>query len=298
MMLGFDTLPGNDALKASLRTALDRRFPQAVLLSGSESSSTYAFAQAIAASLLCTGSGTHPCGVCASCRKLAHNAHPDFICIEAGDAEIKVEQARSIRDEAAILPNDGSRKVFILHGADHMNTSAQNALLKVLEEPPRYVFFLLTATQPGLLLQTIRSRCTIYQLAPQPVPLPDDPALLEPTREFLRALTNADEYRMLLAANGYGKLSKAAFRQAMDLLGTAVRDAALVPIGTAPLLPALAAESRALSRVLSAEKLLEAYDHLVLLSHRIEGNASIPLQCAVLAAGVYSLCCLPRETQM
>ncbi len=297
MMLGFDMLPGNDALKASLRTALERRFPQAVLLSGSEESSTYAFAQTIAAALLCTGSGTHPCGTCDSCRKLAHHAHPDLICIEAGDAEIKVEQARKIRDEAAILPNDGSRKVFILHGADHMNTSAQNALLKVLEEPPRYVFFVLTAAQSGLLLQTIRSRCTIYQLAPQPMPLPDDPALLEPAQAFLHALVHADEYGMMLAANHYSKLNKAAFRQAMDLLGMAIRDAVLTPIGTAPLLPALTNESRTLARTLSTQKLLAVYDHLVLLSHRMDGNASAPLQCAVLAAGVYSLCYLPRPAQ-
>ncbi len=297
MMLGFDALPGNDALKASLRTALERRFPQAVLLSGSDESSLYAFAQAIAAALLCTGAGSHPCGTCASCRKLAHDTHPDLICIQRDDTEIKVEQARQIREEAAILPNDGSRKVFILHGADHMNTSAQNALLKVLEEPPRYVFFVLTAVQPGLLLQTIRSRCTSYQLAPQPMPLPDDPALLEPAQAFLRALTRGDEYEMLLAAKHYSKLNKAAFGQAMEILCTAIRDAVLMPAGIAPLLPAFTELSRTLARTLSTQKLLAVYDHLVLLSHRIEGNASAPLQCAVLAAGVYRLCCLPRSTQ-
>lgn len=293
MMLGFDAFPGNDALKASLRTALDRRFPQAVLLSGPEGSGTHAFAQTIAAALLCTGVGNRPCGVCPSCLKLAHGTHPDVICIDEGDAEIKVEHARSIRAEASVLPNDGSRKVFIVHGAEHMNTSAQNALLKVLEEPPHYAFFLLTARQPGLLLQTIRSRCTIYQLAPQPISQPEDAALLDPVRGFLRALRNADEYDLLLAANGFSKLGKAAFGQAMDLLGTALRDAALSKIHAAPLLPALSAESRALS--LSAQKLLAVYDLLTELARRVEGNASIPLQCAVLAASAYSLCCLPRD---
>lgn len=292
MMLGFDTLPGNDALKASLRTALDRRFPQAVLLSGPEGSGTREFAQAIAAALLCTSAGNRPCGTCPSCLKLTHGTHPDLICLDEGDAEIKVEHARSIRTEAAILPNDGSRKVFILYGADHMNISAQNALLKVLEEPPRYAFFLLTARQPGLLLQTIRSRCTIYQLAPQPLSLPDDPALLEPVRDFLRALQKADEYGMLLAAHGFSKLGKAAFRQAMDFLGTAIRDAALSEIHAAPLLPALCTESRALR--LPAQKLLAVYDLVTTLSRRVEGNASIPLQCAVLAADAYRICCLPR----
>lgn len=292
MMSGFDTLPGNDALKASLRTALDRRFPQAVLLSGAQGSGKHAFAQTIAAALLCTGSGVRPCGKCPSCLKLAHGTHPDLICIDEGDAEIKVEHARSIQNESAVLPNDGSRKVFILHGAEHMNPSAQNALLKVLEEPPRYVFFLLTAAQPGLLLQTIRSRCTIYQLEPQPISLTDDPALLDPVHGFLLALGKADEYGMLLAANKFSKLNKAAFGQAMNLLGTALRDAALTHIHISPLLPTLAAESSTLS--LSAQKLLAVYDLVTQLAHRVEGNASIPLQCAVLAAGAYSICVLPR----
>ena len=226
-MPGFDALPGNTALKASLRTALDRRFPQAVLLSGPDGSGKTDFAQTIAAALLCTGASPRPCGACASCHKVAHGTHPDLIVIDEGDGEIKIETARNIRDEAAILPNDGDRKVFIIHNADRMNLSAQNALLKVLEEPPRYVFFILLSSQPGVLLQTIRSRCAIYQLEPPHVSADQNPELLEPSRAFLRAMAKGDEYGMLLGANGFAKLNKAAFQQAMTLLGTALRDAAL-----------------------------------------------------------------------
>lgn len=296
-MPGFDALPGNTALKASLRTALDRRFPQAVLLSGPDGSGKADFAQAIAAALLCTGPSPRPCSACASCHKVAHGTHPDLIVIDEGDSEIKVETARGIRDEAAILPNDGDRKVFIIRHADRMNANAQNALLKVLEEPPRYVFFVLVSSQPDVLLQTIRSRCAIYQLEPPHVSAAQDPALLEPARQFLRALAKGDEYGMLLGANGFAKLNKAAFQQAMTLLGTALRDAALVSVGAAPLVPALSAETRALSGALTAEKILAVYDHLALLSHRAEVNASAPIQCAVLAAGAYSICHPPRSAK-
>lgn len=296
MTLGFDALPGNDALKASLRTALDRRFPQAVLLSGPDGSGKSALAQALAAALLCTGPAPRPCGACASCHKISHGTHPDLIIVDEGEGEIKVETARRIRDEAAVLPNDGDRKVFIILHADWMNPSAQNALLKVLEEPPRYVFFLLASSQPGALLQTIRSRCTAYQLAPpSTAQLPDDPALLESARAFLRALTTGDEYGMLLGANGFSKLAKAPFREAMSLLQAAVRDAALSLAGTQPLVPSLAAETRALAGALTADKLIALYDHLALLSRRAEGNASAPIQCAVLAAGAYSICHPPRS---
>ena len=296
-MPGFDALPGNTALKASLRTALDRRFPQAVLLSGPDGSGKTDFAQTIAAALLCTGASPRPCGACASCHKVAHGTHPDLIVIDEGDGEIKVETARNIRDEAAILPNDGDRKVFIIHNADRMNLSAQNALLKVLEEPPRYVFFILLSSQPGILLQTIRSRCAIYQLEPPHVSADENPELLEPSRAFLRAMAKGDEYGMLLGANGFAKLNKAAFQQAMTLLGTALRDAALVSVGAAPLVPALSAETRALAGALTAEKILAVYDHLTLLSRRAEVNASVPIQCAVLAAGAYAICHPPRSSK-
>lgn len=296
-MPGFDALPGNTALKASLRTALDRRFPQAVLLSGPDGSGKTDFAQTIAAALLCTGASPRPCGACASCHKIAHGTHPDLIVIDEGDGEIKVETARNIRDEAAILPNDGDRKVFIIHNADRMNLSAQNALLKVLEEPPRYVFFILLSSQPGILLQTIRSRCAIYQLEPPHVSADQNPELLEPSRAFLRAMAKGDEYGMLLGANGFAKLNKAAFQQAMTLLGTALRDAALVSVGAAPLVPALSAETRALAGALTAEKILAVYNHLTLLSRRAEVNASAPIQCAVLAAGAYAICHPPRSSK-
>lgn len=88
-MPGFDALPGNTALKASLRTALDRRFPQAVLLSGPDGSGKTDFAQTIAAALLCTGASPRPCGACASCHKVAHGTHPDLIVIDEGDGEFK-----------------------------------------------------------------------------------------------------------------------------------------------------------------------------------------------------------------
>lgn len=293
-MLGLEHLPGNDALKVSLRTALHRRFPQAVLLSGPEGCGESDWAHTIAAALLCTGAGEHPCMTCASCRKMAHQTHPDFIVIDEGDSEIKVDTARRIREEAAILPNDGERKVFWIAHADRMNSSAQNALLKVLEEPPRYVFFLLTACQPGALLQTIRSRCTLYQLEPPHTTPIDTPELLEPARIFLSALARGEEYGMLLGANGFAKANKATFQQAMTILCTAVRDAALVSSGCPPLLPALATETRALAGALTTAKLLALYDHFCLLSRRAEVNASAPIQCAVLAAGAYQIGYAPR----
>lgn len=297
MILRLDNLPGNEALKASLRTALERRFPQAVLLSGSDGSGKTVVAQALAAALLCTGTSPHPCGICSSCHKLAHNTHPDCIVIDEGDSEIKVETARRIRNEASILPNEGDRKVFILHHADRMNTSAQNALLKILEEPPNYVFFILISAQPGVLLQTIRSRCVKYQLEPPTSTLVHDPSILESIGHFLTALAQADEYNMLKCANTFANFNKAQFQQVLSLLKTALRDAILSKTSCPPLLPVLAAQSRALGNILTNDRLLALCDHCTLLARRTEINASAVLQCAVLTAGAYHICYPSRSSR-
>ena len=295
MRIAWDALPGNTSAKASLRAALNSRLPQTVLLAAPDEEDAFTCAGILSAALLCTGGGA-PCGRCPSCRKLTDDAHPDCIVIDEGEGEIKVETARRIRAQAAILPNDGDRKVFVIRRADRMNDSAQNALLKSLEEPPRYAFFILTTAQPGALLQTIRSRCTIYQLEPPDAPDVPDEALLAPAAAFLRALARGDEYGMLCAANGFVKLNKTGFQQAMALLETAFRDAMLASVAR-PLLPALADETRALAGAVTTDKLLALCDHAALLARRADVNTGAAIQCAALAAGAQTICHPPRPAR-
>ena len=92
--------------------------------------------------------------------------HPDLMIVDEGEAELKVDLARQLKAENAIIPNDGERRVTVIHHAQNLNPMAQNALLKELEEPPAYAFFILTAEQPDSLLQTVRSRCTKFALEP------------------------------------------------------------------------------------------------------------------------------------
>lgn len=287
MHTSFDAVAGNAALKQDLRIALAQRFPQTVLLCDPAGISNEPMAEALASALLCTGTKP-PCGSCSSCIKLQAESHPDLIVIDEGEGEIKVDTARSIRDEAYIRPNEGGRKVFLIRHADRMNPAAQNALLKVLEEPPRDVFFILTAMQPGVILQTIRSRCTIYHLEP-PINDSFDDEMLDQLVPFLRAMTERDEYRMALAAQNFSKLNKAEFRAAMALLTTALRDAitsASAP-GIAPLLPRLQEETSALGRRIPVKKLLAVTELCAVLRERASRNASSGAQCTVLSAGAY-----------
>lgn len=287
MHISFEAVAGNSALKQDLRTALAQRFPQTVLLCDPSGISNEPLAEALASALLCTGTNP-PCGGCAACIKLRADSHPDLIVIDEGDSEIKVDTARQIRDEAYIRPNEGGRKVFLIRHADRMNPIAQNALLKVLEEPPRDVFFVLTAMQPGVILQTIRSRCSIYHLEPPTDELPDD-AVLDLLAPFLRAMTERDEYRMAVAAQNLAKMNKAEFRAAMALLTTALRDAILAASAPEipPLLSRLQQETQALGRRIPTKKLLGVSNLCAVLRERASRNASSGAQCTVLAAGAY-----------
>ncbi len=121
----------------------------------------------IAGAAVCSGAGAlKPCGLCRDCRKVKAGVHPDIIQVrrETDDKgkqkrEIRVDQIREMIGQAQIMPNEADGKAFIVQEAETMNPSAQNALLKLLEEPPGGVVLILSTAAPAMLLPTIRSRC-------------------------------------------------------------------------------------------------------------------------------------------
>lgn len=170
--------------KAFLRELAGRgQLGHAFLLLGTDGKAPEETARYAAAVLLCSGQ-EQPCGHCVHCRKLKKGIHPDLIRVERvkDKREITVEQIRTLRQEAFVLPNEASRKVFLISEADTMNPAAQNALLKILEEPPAYAAFLLLGTNPGAFLETVRSRCTELRIlgeAKTPVPSEEAAGLAE-----------------------------------------------------------------------------------------------------------------------
>ena len=141
--------------------AAEDRLSHAWLLLGGNEEAREALALFAAQALLCAGRGEKPCGACIHCRKVSKGIHPDLIRLEreADKREITVDQVRALRQEAWVAPNEAGRKVFLIPEADTMNPSAQNALLKVLEEPPAAAAFLLLGKTAGAFLPTVRSRC-------------------------------------------------------------------------------------------------------------------------------------------
>jgi DNA polymerase-3 subunit delta' len=165
--MDFSLLAGNAALKEQLSAQeKGRGLSHAYLISGPAGSGKRTLARLLAAAMVCTGQGEKPCGGCAACRKVMGGIHPDVIQVGSDGKDITVGQAREARSDAYVRPNEGSRKVYIFHNAQDMNPSAQNALLKLLEEGPAYAAFLLLTENPGGVLTTIRSRCEALALTP------------------------------------------------------------------------------------------------------------------------------------
>ena len=138
----------------------------AYILSSPAAGVSFQAAMRIAGAAVCRGNAPFPCGKCPACRKAAAGVHPDIQVIsrkenEKGQKkrELTVDQIRSVSSDASILPNEAPRKVYIFQEAETMNTEAQNAALKLLEEPPNGVVLLLCTSNAVRLLSTVRSRC-------------------------------------------------------------------------------------------------------------------------------------------
>ena len=174
------------------------RLPHACLISAPTQEACLKKARELAAAAVCSSEGTKPCGVCRDCRKAQANIHPDVITLsrltdDKGKQKqnITVDQIRALSADALILPNEAGRKVYILEEAETMNPAAQNAALKLLEEPPAGVVFLLCTTKPMLLLETVRSRCALLKLSGESVPGAAEDAA-ELAAAYLKAVNSRD----------------------------------------------------------------------------------------------------------
>lgn len=122
----------------------------------------------LAQALNCDGPEV-PCGECHSCKRILEGKHADITCISLNSrTEIGIDDMRGLQRSANLPPYEGKCKVFIIEEAEYLSTEAANSLLKILEEPPQRVVWLLLAAEEEHLLPTIISRCQRLELKPVP----------------------------------------------------------------------------------------------------------------------------------
>lgn len=165
-MYGYDTFHPKTA--EGLISNVRRGNPaQAYIFEGDRGLGIYDTARLFAASLACTGESA-PCGACMSCIGAKSGNNPDIITVvpEPKKKTIGVEGIRDIITDAYVKPFLAKRKVYIFPDGGIMTEQAQNAFLKLLEEPPEYAVFIIIADNSDLLLETIRSRCVKVRFSP------------------------------------------------------------------------------------------------------------------------------------
>lgn len=157
---------GNKRVLDKLGCLIDSgRFPHALIIEGERGLGKKALASQLAAALVCRAD-EKPCMQCSQCKKAVRNIHPDIFHYGSdGTANsFHIETVRKVINDSYIQPNEAECKVYILANADSMSIPAQNAFLKVMEEPPSYVTFILTASNKSKLLPTVLSRSVTVSL--------------------------------------------------------------------------------------------------------------------------------------
>jgi DNA polymerase-3 subunit delta' len=162
-------IAGHAAQLATLRQALERsRLHHGYIFIGPEGVGKRKVALSLAKAVHCAEASSDFCGGCVSCVNIENRNHPDVRLVAplAGKKEISIDQVRTLEKELNYRAFSGKNKFAIIDPAELMNFSAQNALLKTLEEPPAGSVLILIASSAGGLLPTVLSRCLRLAFSP------------------------------------------------------------------------------------------------------------------------------------
>src|SRR5262249_18223427 len=158
----FRDVAGHRRLLALISRSIERdTLPPSLIFAGPAGVGKRLVATSVAQALNClepvrsnqSGLPLDACGKCASCPRIERGVHPDVIVVVPGEnGNIRIDQVRDPIDRAGYRPFEGRRRVVIIDDADRLMPQAQNALLKILEEPPSSSAFILITATPDVLL--------------------------------------------------------------------------------------------------------------------------------------------------
>lgn len=178
----------------------DGRIPHAIIIECSDRQKSLEAAKFLSMYAVCAAQ-SKPCAHCNQCHKAANSAHADikYAYPEGKSNSYSIRQLRGIIDDAYIRPNEADAKVYILEEAENrLDVVQQNAILKLIEEPPQNAHFIFTCLNSRGLLVTIRSRCTLVRLKSE---TGFDEDTLKPARDIVNGILSPREYDLLRALN-------------------------------------------------------------------------------------------------
>lgn len=166
----FSTLIGQEHVVRALTHALSaQRLHHAYLFTGTRGVGKTTLARILAKSLNCEkGITATPCGQCSSCAEIDSGRFVDLLEVDAA-TNTRVDEMRMLLENAVYAPTRGRFKVYVIDEVHMLSTSAFNAMLKTLEEPPEHVKFILATTDPQKIPVTVLSRCLQFNLKQMPV---------------------------------------------------------------------------------------------------------------------------------
>lgn len=212
--MNFGKLQLNEEVKKKLSSAVDSgTLSHAILLTGGTEKERKELSLLLSQALLCENSPA-PCLKCNICKKIKSGIHPDVIITE-GEAgkqrSIKIDTIRDIRSRAYIMPNEAPFQIFIILEASGMGEEAQNALLKILEEPPATARFILASRSRDDFRQTILSRVTPFAISEdsgQAAGEKENSKAVKAAEDIFSALITKNEAKIMLSTGALEKDKK------------------------------------------------------------------------------------------
>jgi len=160
----FDLVPGQQPVKDLFARGIrEGRLSHAFLFAGPEGLAKTVFARELGVALVASCGG---CGVCAECERARRGLHPDLHVVEREGDLIRVEQVEPVIADLGLKPFSGNRRIWVIPEVEYLHAAAANKLLKSIEEPPDYVYFLLVTDRLERVLPTIVSRCQLVEFRP------------------------------------------------------------------------------------------------------------------------------------